>query len=83
MKALGFQPIPLETSDIPSGLQTGVDQRRPHAAILRARHAGLRALLLTCCELNWEPLIGAAVSQREDMGVRFRLPRRESLLEGC
>ena len=42
MKAVGFQPIPLETSDILSRLADGLDQRRPHAAVLRARHAGLR-----------------------------------------
>ena len=60
MKALGFQPIPLETSDILPGLQTGLISAVPlppfHALATQAYAPAPHML-----ELNWVPLVGATV----------------------
>ena len=60
MKAVGFQPIPLEVSDILPGLQTGLISAVPmppfHA--LATQVYGPAPYML---ELNWVPLVGATV----------------------
>jgi TRAP-type C4-dicarboxylate transport system substrate-binding protein len=60
MKAVGFQPIPLEISDILPGLQTGLISAVPmppfHA--LATQVYGPAPYML---ELNWVPLMGATV----------------------
>ncbi len=60
MKALGYQPVPLVTGDIITGLQTGMITAVPLAPFYavagqvyeRANHM---------LELNWAPLVGATV----------------------
>jgi len=60
MKAVGFQPIPLETSDILPGLQTGLISAVPmppfHALATQVYGPAPHML-----ELNWVPLVGATV----------------------
>jgi len=60
MKALGFQPVRLETSDILSGLQKGLISAVSTAPFyaLATQVYGTAPHML---ELNWEALIGAAV----------------------
>jgi len=60
MKAVGFQPIPLEVSDILPGLQTGLISAVPmppfHALATQVYGPAPHML-----ELNWVPLVGATV----------------------
>jgi TRAP-type C4-dicarboxylate transport system substrate-binding protein len=60
MKTMGFQPIPLETSDILPGLQTGLISAVPmppfHALATQVYGPAPHML-----ELNWVPLVGATV----------------------
>lgn len=60
MKAVGFQPIPLETSDILPGLQTGLIRAvpMPPFAALATQVYGPAPHMLA---LNWVPLVGATV----------------------
>ena len=60
MKALGFQPIPLEISDILPGLQKGLISAvstAPFYALATQVYGPAPHML----EMNWEALIGAAV----------------------
>jgi len=60
MKAVGLQPIPLETSDILPGMQTGLISAVPmppfHALATQVYGPAPHML-----ELNWAPLVGATV----------------------
>ena len=60
MKALGFQPVPLETSDILPGLQTGLISAistAPFYALATQVYGPAPHML----EVNWAPLVGATV----------------------
>jgi TRAP-type C4-dicarboxylate transport system substrate-binding protein len=59
-KALGFQPVPLETVDIPSSLQTGLISAvsMPPFYALAYQIFGPAPHML---EVNWAPLVGATV----------------------
>jgi TRAP-type C4-dicarboxylate transport system substrate-binding protein len=59
-KALGFQPVPLETSDILPGLQTGLISAiatAPFYALATQVYGPAPHML----EMNWAPLVGAGV----------------------
>jgi TRAP-type transport system periplasmic protein len=59
-KALGFQPVPLETSDILPGLQTGLISAvsMPPFYALATQVYGPAPNML---EVNWAPMVGATV----------------------
>jgi TRAP-type C4-dicarboxylate transport system substrate-binding protein len=64
MKTLGFQPVPLETADIPSSLQTGLIAAvpvPPMYALASQMATSARYML----ELNYVPLVGGAVITRK------------------
>ncbi len=68
MKALGFQPVPLETSDILPGLQTGLISAistAPFYALATQVYGPAPHML----EMNWAPLVGAARHQRQGLGL--------------
>ena len=59
-KALGFQPVPLETSDILPGLQTGLIaavSTAPFYALATQVYGQASNML----DVNWAPLVGATV----------------------
>ncbi len=64
MKTLGFQPVPLETADIPSSLQTGLIAAIPVPPMyaLASQMATSARFML---ELNYVPLVGGAVITRK------------------
>ena len=64
MKAAGYQPVPLETADIPTSLQTGlisVVPSVPFYALASQIYSSASHML----ELNWAPLVGATVVTRK------------------
>lgn len=64
MKALGYQPVSLETSDILPALQTGLIEVVPATPYyaLAAQFNGPAPHML---ELNWAPIVGALVITRK------------------
>lgn len=64
MKAAGYRPIPLETADILPGLQTGLIDAVPAPPFfaLAGQFYGPAPHML---DMNWAPLIGAAVITRK------------------
>ena len=60
MKAAGYQPVPLETNDILTGLQTGLISAVPTVplAALAGQFYGPAPHML---EINWAPLVGGTV----------------------
>lgn len=63
MKAAGYQPVPLETSDILPGFQTGLINAiftLPFYALSTQLYAQASHML----ELNWAPLVGGTVITR-------------------
>jgi TRAP-type transport system periplasmic protein len=70
MKAMGYQPVPLVTGDIRTGLQTGLISSialAPFYALASQVHDPAPYML----DLHWVPLVGAAVVSRQ---VWDRLP---------
>jgi TRAP-type C4-dicarboxylate transport system substrate-binding protein len=64
MRHAGFSPVPLETSDILPGLQTGLINTAPLPPIFAlATQVDLRAPNML--DLNWAPLVGACVIKKE------------------
>jgi TRAP-type C4-dicarboxylate transport system substrate-binding protein len=64
MRREGFSPVPLETSDILPGLQTGLINTVPLPPIFAlATQVDLRAPHML--NLNWAPLVGACVIKKE------------------
>jgi TRAP-type C4-dicarboxylate transport system substrate-binding protein len=64
MKAAGYHPVPLEVSDILTGLQTGMINAvpsTPHYALAGQFYRQANHML----EVNWAPLLGAAVITRK------------------
>ncbi len=64
MKAAGYQPVPIETSDILPGLQTGLVNAlftQPFYALSTQAYGQASHML----ELNWAPLVGATVVTRK------------------
>ena len=64
MKAAGYQPVPLETGDIPTSLQTGlisVVPSVPFYALASQIYSAAPHML----ELNWAPLVGGTVVTRK------------------
>jgi TRAP-type C4-dicarboxylate transport system substrate-binding protein len=64
MRRAGYTPVPLETSDILPGLQTGLINTAPVPPIFAlAGQLDLRAPHML--NLNWAPLVGACVVRKE------------------
>jgi TRAP-type C4-dicarboxylate transport system substrate-binding protein len=60
MKAIGLQPVPLETADIPSSLQSGLISAVPMPPMF-ALASQITTSAPYMLELNYAPLLGAAV----------------------
>ncbi len=64
MRRAGYTPVPLETSDILPGLQTGMINAAPLPPIFAlAAQVDLRAPHML--DLNWAPLVGACVVRKQ------------------
>lgn len=63
MKAMGYQPVPLETSDILPGLQTGLINVVPSGAYY-ALSGQFNSVVRHMIDVKWVPIIGAAVVTR-------------------
>jgi TRAP-type transport system periplasmic protein len=68
MKAAGYQPVPLETGDILTGLQTGLISAVPAVPFvaLAGQFYGPAPHML---EINWAPLVGGAVIAKKAWDV--------------
>ncbi len=64
MKAAGYQPVPLETADIPTSLQTGLITAVPCAPFY-ALSSQIYTSAPHMLELNWAPLVGGAIVSRK------------------
>jgi TRAP-type C4-dicarboxylate transport system substrate-binding protein len=64
MKSAGYQPVPLETSDILPGLQTGLINAVPTIPFF-ALSTQLYNQAPHMLELNWAPLVGGTVVTRK------------------
>ena len=81
MKAAGYHPVPLETSDILTGLQTGMIDAVPSTPFYALagqfyRQAG------HMLEVNWAPLLGATVVTKKAWD-KFNAEDREFILESA
>jgi TRAP-type C4-dicarboxylate transport system substrate-binding protein len=68
MKGYGYQPVPLETSDIYTSLQTGMIDAVPsipYYALAGQFFSQAKHML----ELNWAPLVGGAVVSKKTWDV--------------
>jgi len=79
MKNSGFQPVPLETSEILTGLQTGLIGALSAPPIF-ALASQLDLPAPHMLELNWAPLVGAAVIKK-DVWDGIPAEQRKRLLE--
>ncbi len=78
MRREGYTPVPLETSDILPGLQTGLINAVPAPPIFAlASQLDLRAPHML--NLNWAPLVGACVVKKEAW-EKIPANEREALL---
>jgi TRAP-type C4-dicarboxylate transport system substrate-binding protein len=81
MRHAGFTPVPLETSDILPGLQTGLITAAPLPPIFAlAAQVDLRAPHML--NVNWAPLVGACVVKK-DTWDKIPETLREPLLEAA
>jgi TRAP-type transport system periplasmic protein len=64
MKALGYQPVPLETADILPGLQTGLITAVPVSAYY-ALAGQFDTVAKHMLDLKWVPVVGATVITRK------------------
>ncbi len=81
MKAAGYHPVPLEASDILTGLQTGmidVVSTTPTYALAGQFYRRAKYMI----EVNWAPLLGATVVTRKAWD-RFTARDREFILESA
>ncbi len=63
-RSLGFNAVPLETTDVLPGLQTGLIEAAPLPPVFAlATQVDTRAPYML--ELNWAPLVGACVIRKE------------------
>lgn len=81
MKAAGYNPVPLETADVLPGLHTGLIDAAPFIPFvaLTGQIFGPASHML---EINWAPLVGAAVI-REASWSRFPPETREACLRAA
>lgn len=81
MKAAGYQPIPLETTDILPGLQTGLIDAVPAPPFfaLAGQIYGPAPHML---DMNWVPLVGACVVSKKTWD-RFPLDAQKAMLEAA
>ncbi|MBM3838447.1 MAG: C4-dicarboxylate ABC transporter substrate-binding protein [Verrucomicrobia bacterium] len=81
MKKAGFHPVPLETAEIVTGLNTGlIDAFCVPPIFSLAGQLDLRAPHML--DLNWAPLVGAAVVRKETWD-RIPATAKKSLLEAA
>jgi TRAP-type transport system periplasmic protein len=78
-KASGFSPVSLETTGIPQGLLSGTISAVPTAPIF-ALAAQLDSQAKYMLELNWGPVVGAAVVRKKAWD-RISADTREKLLK--
>ncbi len=64
MKATGYNPVPLETSDIFTGLQTGLINAVPVPPML-ALAGQFDTKAKNMLEINWGPIVGGIVIERK------------------
>jgi len=64
MKAMGYNPVPLETADILPGLQTGLITAVPCAAYY-ALAGQIDTVAKHMLDLKWVPVVGAAVTTKK------------------
>lgn len=64
MQALGYRPVPLETTDILLGLNTGMINAVPMPALI-ALAGQMNTAAPHMIDLKWCPIVGAAVVRRE------------------
>ncbi len=81
MKKLGYNPVPLETADIITGLQTGLIDAVPAPPIFAAR-SQFQTYAPHMLDLNWAMLVGALVVKRETW-EQFPADTRRVLLEAA
>lgn len=80
-KSSGFQPIPLETADILTSLQTGLIEAAPMPPVFAlATQADTRAPHML--DLNWAPLVGACII-RKDVWEKIPAAQRTPMLEAA
>lgn len=63
MKSMGYQPVPLETSDILPGLQTGLINAVPSGAYY-ALSGQFNTVVRHMVDVKWVPIVGAGVVTR-------------------
>ena len=81
MKHAGFNPVPLETADIISGLQTGLINATPSPPIFAlATQLDTRAPYML--KINWAPLVGACVVTK-DAWDKVPADARDTLLQAA
>ncbi len=64
MQSLGYRPVPLETTDILLGLNTGMINAVPMPALI-ALAGQMNTAAPHMLDLKWSPIVGAAVVRRE------------------
>jgi len=64
MQSLGYRPVPLETTDILLGLNTGMINAVPMPALI-ALAGQINTAAPHMLDLKWSPIVGAAVVRRE------------------
>jgi TRAP-type transport system periplasmic protein len=78
MKSAGYQPVPLETANIYSGLQSGMIDAAPSVAYY-ALAGQFYTVAKHMLEANWAPLVGAAVVSKESWDKIPAATRKEML----
>src|SRR5690349_6311789 len=77
MKAIGYQPVPLETADILPGLQTGLISAVPSAPFY-ALAGQFDTVAKHMLDLKWVPVTGAAVITKK-VWDQLSAPGRDAL----
>jgi TRAP-type C4-dicarboxylate transport system substrate-binding protein len=81
MKQHGYHPVPLETSEILTGLQTGLINAVPAPPVFAlATQIDIRAPHML--DIHWAPLVGACVIKKE-VWEKIPGPSRETLLKAA
>lgn len=76
MKSMGYQPVPLETSDILPGLQTGLINVVPSGAYY-ALSGQFNTVVRHMVDIKWVPIVGAAVVTRRAWDLMTPYAREE------
>lgn len=76
MKSMGYQPVPLETSDILPGLQTGLINVVPSGAYY-ALSGQFNTVVGHMVDVKWVPIVGAAIVTRRIWEVMTPFAREQ------